>query len=453
MRYSMIIVAASLASSVLGSPRLLAKRTTCGQGLGGCAPGECCSEGGYCGTATDYCKSPACQIPYSDGNCDADEKPCGASTEDYPRTKAGSAPYDTIIKSCTEPNVVALTFDDGPYLYTSSLLDTLREQNVKATFFINGNNNGKGRIDDPANPWAAIIQRTYAEGHQIASHTWTHEDLSLADSDRRTKEIVYNEMALRNILGFFPTYMRPPRGSCTRASGSLDRLTELGYHIVNWDLDTKDYLNDSPDAIQKSKDLFDEGFNGTASPIVLSHDTHEQTVVTLVEYMISAVKAKGFNLVTVGECLGDDEANWYTQAPASSECSIPGGNPETTPGDDGNNDGDLAPSKDGTCGERSQGKYTCKGSDYGDCCSYNGFCGGTSGYCDGGCQTDFGSCNKYECGDDLIVSENGLCGSDTFQTCLGSVYGNCCSKHGNCGETEAYCASDDGCQVEWGQCS
>ena len=57
--------------------------------------------------------------------------------------------------------------------------------------------------------------------------------------------------------------------------------------------------------------------------------------------------------------------------------------------------------------------------------------GSTSGYCDGGCQSGYGSCNTWKTGDALIVSDNGLCGDKYHQTCQGSRYGNCCSKYGN----------------------
>lgn len=48
------------------------KRQTCGEDVGDCPDGECCSEAGYCGSTTAYCKSPQCQIAFSNGNCDAE---------------------------------------------------------------------------------------------------------------------------------------------------------------------------------------------------------------------------------------------------------------------------------------------------------------------------------------------------------------------------------------------
>lgn len=221
----------------------------------------------------------------------------------------------TYIKSCTVENTIALTFDDGPYLYTAELLDLLRSFNAKATFFITGNNLGKGRIDDPSTKWPSILRRIHADGHQIASHTWSHADLSLASPERRNTELGYNEMAIRNVLGFIPTYMRPPKGTCTKDSGCLDRAQELKLHVVNWDLDTKDFENNTPSTIGKSKELFDAGVGN--KKIVLAHDIQEQTVLELAEYMLKKVQEEGLKFATVGECLGDAKENWYIQAPAS----------------------------------------------------------------------------------------------------------------------------------------
>jgi peptidoglycan/xylan/chitin deacetylase (PgdA/CDA1 family) len=84
------------------------------------------------------------------------------------------------------------------------ILDLPDQYNAKATFFITGNNISKGRIDDSSKPWPATIQRMYNSGHQIASHTWGHQDLSAVDSKTRQNQIIYNEMAFRNILGVIP---------------------------------------------------------------------------------------------------------------------------------------------------------------------------------------------------------------------------------------------------------
>jgi peptidoglycan/xylan/chitin deacetylase (PgdA/CDA1 family) len=216
------------------------------------------------------------------------------------------------------PGVVALTFDDGPSDYSSDLLDLLAEYDAKATFFITGNNNGKGEIDNTSLIWPSIIQRQYDDGHQIASHTWSHPDLSQITPAQRRNEMIKNEMALRNILGFIPTYMRPPYSSCTPESGCESDMAALGYHIIYFDLDTQDYLNDSPDLIQNSKDIVDTFFaHHTAShfdALAICHEIDYQTVYNLTEYLLQTIEAKGYTTVTVGECLGDPAENWYRAA-------------------------------------------------------------------------------------------------------------------------------------------
>lgn len=79
--------------------------------------------------------------------------------------RQSNIPYGTVIYSCTQPGVVALTFDDGPYVYTEELLNLLAANGQRATFFVNGQN------WDNINNYASTIQRMVADGHQVGSHT------------------------------------------------------------------------------------------------------------------------------------------------------------------------------------------------------------------------------------------------------------------------------------------
>jgi peptidoglycan/xylan/chitin deacetylase (PgdA/CDA1 family) len=269
----------------------------------------------YCGTTEDYCAAPDCQFNYGPA-CDANKIPSGANTTTLARTQFGSVAYGGAgIYACAAKGTVALTYDDGPSNYTSDLLDLLKKYNAKATFFITGNNNGKGEIDDTTKPWSAVIKRQYADGHQIASHTWSHADLSALTSTQRKNEMIKNEMALRNILGFIPTYMRPPYSSCTAASGCEDDLAGLGYHIIYFDLDTQDYLHNDPNQIQVSKDTVTNFFQGKTvsefNALSITHDIEQQTVYNLTEFMLQQITTAGYRTVTVGECLNDPQTNWY----------------------------------------------------------------------------------------------------------------------------------------------
>ncbi|EFE44609.1 hypothetical protein TRV_00605 [Trichophyton verrucosum HKI 0517] len=360
---------------------------TCGPYAGSCPDGLCCSSSGYCGKGPEYCAAPDCMLDYSNG-CDAHKTPSGEDTSGVTRDKVGDVPYgEAAIYDCTVPNTIALTYDDGPYTYTKDLLDMLDSFNVKATFFVTGINLGKGAIDDPNYPWADLIRRMYNSGHQIASHTWSHQNLDQISASQRKMQMVKNEMALRNILGGFPTYMRPPYSSCSDASGCLKDMDDLGYHVTYFNLDTDDYNNATPDLIQNSKDIFDSYITkGGRSLLEIGHDVHRQTVYNLTDHILRRLEGSGYRAVTVGECLGDPPANWYRWT--------------STPGDQGRGDKPpkggkkpkpvKRPSPNGTCGRR----YTCTGSRFGRCCSALGICGNKPRHCGKGCQKTGGICSE-----------------------------------------------------------
>ncbi|EPS40850.1 hypothetical protein H072_5284 [Dactylellina haptotyla CBS 200.50] len=225
----------------------------------------------------------------------------------------GNVPYGEAIFGCHTTGQIALTFDDGPYEYTTELLDILKAGKAKATFFITGSNLAKGPIDDESLPWANIIRRMYREGHQIAAHSWTHPDLqSLSEIDRRN-EMYRLELALSNILGFVPAYMRPPYSSCD--GSCLATMKALGYHVIYFDLDTDDYNHVLPDQIYDSVAIatqFIEAANPrTESILSIAHDIHPLTVSNLTVAMLKVIKDNGFETATVGECLGDGSSHWY----------------------------------------------------------------------------------------------------------------------------------------------
>lgn len=286
----------------------------CGPGLGSCT--NCCSFEGYCGSGTEYCASPDCQYKYGP-LCDANTRPAGASTANVARPLVGDIPYGGVgIYDCVTPGTVAFTFDDGPYSYTADVLDKFKRYNAKATFFITGNNFGKGAIDTTPQ-WSNVIKRMIQEGHQVASHTWTHQSLDKVDSETFQNQIIYNEMAFRNILGFFPTYLRPPYSQCAE-NNCGSKLRKLGYHVVYFDVDTAGYMNDDANLIQKSKDIWDSTVKGTnpatTSFLEIEHDIHYQTAYNLTDHILDSIYSHGYRSVTVGECLGDPVDNWYRRA-------------------------------------------------------------------------------------------------------------------------------------------
>ena len=269
-----------------------------------------------CGTTAEHCYSPNCDWKYGPA-CPENQHPEGKNTSSIPRPKLGSIPYGTTISKCKVPGTVALTFDDGPLKgFTNHILNLLQSYNAKATFFVTGNNIGKGQIDKTQEHIDAI-KRMNEEGHQIASHTWTHLNLEKISSVDRKNQMWNLEMAINNIVGKIPTYMRPPYSSCE--TGCLQDMGDLGYHLISFDVDTDDYQQLTPIKIQNSKDRFKATITEKgATPeshgwLAISHDILEQTANNLTEYMLSTLTQLGYKAVTVGECLDDPEENWYRQ--------------------------------------------------------------------------------------------------------------------------------------------
>lgn len=306
--------------------------------------------------------------------CDANKTPAGASTRNDARTVKGNVPYGGAgIYACRKAGTVAITYDDGPYIYTDEVLNKFAAAGFKATFFVTGNNIGKGAIDEK---WNAVIKRMVAEGHQVASHTWSHQDLSAITEAQVYDQMVKNEMAIRNIIGKYPTYMRPPYSSCNTVCQNV--LKTLGYVISYFDLDTDDYNQLTREKIEVAKNNFRTAVNGanpaSQSKLAIAHDIHELTALNLTVTMIETLQARGFKGVTMGECMNDPQANWYrdstpgTVTPSSTRATT---GPTATP--------TGVVSTDGTCGPTGKNQI-CLGSSFGNCCSQYGWCGSTVSY-------------------------------------------------------------------------
>ncbi|KAF9577601.1 hypothetical protein BGW38_007088, partial [Lunasporangiospora selenospora] len=108
-----------------------------------------------------------------------------------------------VYTTCTEPNTFSISFDDGPSEWTPELLDLLKAAGLKVTFFINGNN--QACIYDAA--VQSTLKRAIKDGHQIASHTWSHPDLTTLSVSAIQTEMIRLENSIMEVLGVKPRYM------------------------------------------------------------------------------------------------------------------------------------------------------------------------------------------------------------------------------------------------------
>ncbi|KAG6917729.1 hypothetical protein DXG01_001380 [Tephrocybe rancida] len=200
-----------------------------------------------------------------------------------------------VISKCTVPNTVALTFDDGPWVYLYDVSKALVAANATGTFFFNGNNYECIYNDDEIKR----VQYAYSKGHQVASHTWAHKDLTTLTWDQIHDEMWRVELALTRILGVVPAFMRPPYGNYN----NLVRQASLirGQKLVIWDFDSGDSVGAS--VAQSEADYAALIAQHPSTILPLNHETIETTVHQVLPNVIAKLRAAGYRLVTLAECL------------------------------------------------------------------------------------------------------------------------------------------------------
>ena len=127
--------------------------------------------------------------------------------------------------------------------------------------------------------------------------------------------------------------MRPCYSQCSQSTGCWADMERLGYHRTYFDLDTADYLNDSPTLIKNSENIVQAALAGAAvgsDLLTIQHDIHQYSVQTLSPYFFDLIQKKAFKGVSVGECLNDPPQNWYRK-PGTGEAHNPYAIKQSTP--------------------------------------------------------------------------------------------------------------------------
>lgn len=211
----------------------------------------------------------------------------------------------TFTRVMVSGNYLAMTFDDGPHpANTPRLLDMLSARNIKATFYVIGNN---------VNLYPGIVRRTVAEGHEIGNHSQTHRLLSkLSDAELRA-DLTRCRDAVANAAGVQPPTLRPPYGGLLQRQRELVHA-EFGYPTILWSVDPLDWKRPGAGVIT-SRILA----GASAGGIVLAHDLHAQTVDAM-PATLDGLLRRGYKFVTVSQLLAmkSDTAANQAAAPANS---------------------------------------------------------------------------------------------------------------------------------------
>lgn len=188
----------------------------------------------------------------------------------------------------TTRKVVALTFDDGPLDKTTpEILGILREKNVRATFFVLG---------EQVTKFPTLVQQEYMEGHEIGSHAFDHNNLTKINSIQ-VKEQLDKTEELISKLADTPTLFRPPGGNYNDTVLKLAK--DKGYLVILWSIDTNDWRLHSVGRIVNSVIN-----NVKPGSIILLHDgIYPASTPEALEFIIDGLRRRGYEFVTVNELL------------------------------------------------------------------------------------------------------------------------------------------------------
>lgn len=194
-------------------------------------------------------------------------------------------------KGNSDGKFVALTFDDGPTPNTIKVLNVLQESDIKATFFVVGEN-----IDE----FPGALKKIDEQGHEIGNHTNTHPFTVFMSEQDIAKEILITEEKIFQLIGKRTTLFRAPYA--LYPSNLMKIAGLLNLNIISWDVDPEDWRNSNAEII--SQNVIKEVEPGS---IILLHDGPPELdrtpTVEALKIIITELKNANYQFVTVTELL------------------------------------------------------------------------------------------------------------------------------------------------------
>ncbi|MGJ7911030.1 polysaccharide deacetylase family protein [Neobacillus sp. LXY-1] len=184
---------------------------------------------------------------------------------------------------------VALTFDDGPdRINTPKIIEALKQQNVKGTFFFIGQ-----KVQQ--NP--DIVKMAYDNGNVIGSHSFYHRELTKETAEDVRQDLMGASAAIKSVIGKSPALLRPPYGDTDIKVVNVAK--EQQNKIILWSIDTLDWSQKEQTHIENN--VLENVRNGD---IILMHSDDDKTeTAKAVPIIIQKLKSQGFEIVDVATLL------------------------------------------------------------------------------------------------------------------------------------------------------
>jgi len=203
----------------------------------------------------------------------------------------------TIYRVKTDKKHVVLTFDDGPSpIWTPKILDELKSENIKATFFMIGHHVQK---------YPDIAKRVAQEGHTIGNHGYAHSVMLYYTPAEIEEEIKYTEHVIKEITGVTTKYFRPPKAWLRQII--KEKVKSMNYETVLWSLNSKDWVSFNHKSIVRY--ISNNIKNGD---ILLFHDSGHVTsteggnrlqTVKTISLLARTLREKGFEFISIEELM------------------------------------------------------------------------------------------------------------------------------------------------------
>ena len=192
------------------------------------------------------------------------------------------------LKRGVDPNkpMLALTFDDGPQRQTIRVLNALKQNGARATFFVLGKNIA-GNED--------ILRQLAEGGHELAVHSWSHPDFTKISESAVRSQVTRTMDKILEITGQEVHLVRAPYGASNRVSRRP--LAELGLPLILWSVDSLDWKTQN--AVDTVTAIREKAVNGA---IILCHDVWSSTGQAM-EIVLPKLIGMGYQLVTVSEMM------------------------------------------------------------------------------------------------------------------------------------------------------
>jgi peptidoglycan/xylan/chitin deacetylase (PgdA/CDA1 family) len=193
-----------------------------------------------------------------------------------------------VCSASTDHKEIAISFDDGPATnFTPEVLQVLKQENIKATFFCIGN-----RIAGNEN----ILKKIKDEGHIIGNHSFSHHFwFDMYSSNKMLDDLKMMDKEMERVTGSRPKLFRPPYGV---TNPNLKKaIISGGYTPVGWSVRSMDTV------IKDEKKLLNK-ILGSLKPgaVFLFHDTQKVTLNVLPEF-IKEVKNRGYQIIPLDKLL------------------------------------------------------------------------------------------------------------------------------------------------------